>query len=166
MCPNKSTVAPDAGPYLISPCSWRLGSSWRHQMPLTFSSRRTLIAKLRLCFSPKDLVVAVRIKRRVDVNQIDASCWKFSQLLEIIAAVDDASANQRRRLCRHLSHSAESEAFGQRAVDCDTFARANIASIRLRDASVRPNDKIIARTSLRGTFTIRRKAAGPDAFKS
>src|SRR5262249_21295707 len=33
-----------------------------------------------------------------------------------------------------------------------SLSRSKIASIRLRDASVRPNDKIMVRTSLRGTF--------------
>ena len=40
------------------------------------------------------------------------------------------------------------------------------ALLRRRDPSVRPNDKIIVRTSRRGTFTIRSKASGPAASKS
>ena len=46
------------------------------------------------------------------------------------------------------------------------LARSNNASIFRRDAMVNASDRIIARTSLRATFTLPRNAAGPDAFKS
>src|SRR5216117_2613528 len=46
------------------------------------------------------------------------------------------------------------------------FARSNIASIAPHDAKVMASDKIILRTSPRGTFTVRCNAIGPAAFKS
>ena len=56
--------------------------------------------------APENLVIAVRVERRVDVNQIDARVWKFAELIEIIAAVDDARINYGRRLNGHLSNFA------------------------------------------------------------
>ena len=43
---------------------------------------------------------------------------------------------------------------------------ANILSIVLRDANVRASDRIIERTSLRGTLIWRRKAVVPASRKS
>jgi hypothetical protein len=40
--------------------------------------------------APEDFVVAIRVKRRVDINQIDAVVRQLAQLVEIIAAIDDA----------------------------------------------------------------------------
>ena len=45
--------------------------------------------------APEDFVVAVRVERRVDVDQIDAVIGQLPQLLEIVAAVDDAGVDQR-----------------------------------------------------------------------
>ena len=73
-------------------------------------------AALLFCLAPKHLIVPVRIKWRVDVDKIDARGGEFSQLVEIITAVDDARVDERRGLCRHFFQSAESEASGQRAV--------------------------------------------------
>ena len=44
-------------------------------------------------FAPEDFVIAVRVEWRVDVDQIDARVRKLAQLLEVIAAVDDARIN-------------------------------------------------------------------------
>ena len=51
---------------------------------------------LLLGFAPKDFVVAVRVERRVDVNEIDALRGQFFQLLQIVAAIDDAGVHLRR----------------------------------------------------------------------
>ena len=52
-------------------------------------------AALFPCFAPEDFVVAVRVKRRVDVDQIDAAVGQLAQLIEVIAAVDNARVDQR-----------------------------------------------------------------------
>ena len=49
-----------------------------------------------LCLAPEDLIVAVRIKRRVDINQVNAFVGEFFQLFEVIAAVNDAGIDERR----------------------------------------------------------------------
>ena len=56
--------------------------------------------------APEDFVVAVRVEWRVDVNQIDARIGKLAQLIEIIAAVDDARINYGRRFNGHLPNFA------------------------------------------------------------
>ncbi len=45
--------------------------------------------------APKDFVVAVRIERRVDVDEVDAALRQLAQLLQVIAAVDDAGVDER-----------------------------------------------------------------------
>jgi hypothetical protein len=50
-------------------------------------------APLLLRLAPKDLVVAVRVERRVDVNQIDAGGGQLSQLVEVIPSVDNTRIN-------------------------------------------------------------------------
>ena len=52
---------------------------------------------LLLRLSPKDLVVAVAVEGRVDVDQVDAALRQLRQLLQVVAAVDDARIDQRRR---------------------------------------------------------------------
>lgn len=54
----------------------------------------------------KTFVVAVRIEGRVDLNQIDALGRKFSQLIEIIAAIYDSRVDNGGGLGSHLSESA------------------------------------------------------------
>src|SRR6266567_5893146 len=123
-------------------------------------------AALLLGLALKLFIVAVRIKWRVDVNQVDARCWKFSQLVEIVAAINNTRIDECRRPCGHLSHFAESEASGQRADDRDNFERLKIASIDLRDAKVMASDQTIARTSRRETFTVRCNAPAPVSSRS
>jgi hypothetical protein len=48
-----------------------------------------------LCLAPEDLVVAVRVKRRVDINQVNAFVGEFFQLFEVIAAINDAGIDER-----------------------------------------------------------------------
>ena len=48
-----------------------------------------------LCLAPEDLVVAVRIKRRVDINQVNTFVGEFFQLFEVIAAINDAGIDER-----------------------------------------------------------------------
>ena len=43
-----------------------------------------------LRFAPEDLVVAVGVERRVDVDEVDAGVGELGELGEVVAAVDDA----------------------------------------------------------------------------
>jgi hypothetical protein len=47
---------------------------------------RTLLFRL----APEDFVITVRVERRVDIDQIDAALRQLAQLLEVIAAINDA----------------------------------------------------------------------------
>jgi hypothetical protein len=62
---------------------------------------------LLLRLAPEDLVVAVRVERRVEVDQVDAGVGQVAELFEAVAAVDDARVDQRRG--------------SPRAVDLDRF---------------------------------------------
>jgi hypothetical protein len=59
-------------------------------------------AALLLRLAPENFVVAIRVERRVDVDQIDAAIRQLAQLIEIIAAVDNPRVEQRGRFCGHL----------------------------------------------------------------
>jgi len=53
-------------------------------------------SKVRLSLvSP--LVVAVGVERRVDVDQVNATIGQLGELFEVVAAVDDARVDERRR---------------------------------------------------------------------
>jgi len=52
---------------------------------------------LFLGFAPEYFVVAVGVERRIDVDQIDARVRQLGQLFQIVAAIDDAGVQQRRR---------------------------------------------------------------------
>jgi hypothetical protein len=52
-----------------------------------------------LRLAPEDLVVAVGVERRVDVDEIDARRGESPQLVEIVPAVDDPRIDQ----CRGLT---------------------------------------------------------------
>jgi hypothetical protein len=43
-----------------------------------------------LGLAPEDLVIAVGVERRIDVDQVHAALGELAQLLQAIAAVDDA----------------------------------------------------------------------------
>ncbi len=58
-------------------------------------------AALLFRLAPKNFVVAIRVERRVDVDEIDAAVRQFVQLIEIIAAVDNPRVEQRGRFCGH-----------------------------------------------------------------
>jgi hypothetical protein len=64
---------------------------------------RTLLFR----FAPKDFVVSVRVEWRVDVDQIDARLRQLAELIEIIAAINDARVDQRRGF-GGLRHARES----------------------------------------------------------
>ena len=49
---------------------------------------------LLLGLAPEDFVVAVRVERRVDVDQIHARGGQLPELFEIVAAIDDAGVDQ------------------------------------------------------------------------
>ena len=49
-----------------------------------------------LCFSPEYFVIAVRVERRVDINQIDTGIGEFRKLFEVVAAIDYAGVYQSR----------------------------------------------------------------------
>lgn len=46
--------------------------------------------------APEHFVVAVRVERRIDVNQIHAGGGQFLELLQIIAAINYARVHDRR----------------------------------------------------------------------
>jgi hypothetical protein len=46
--------------------------------------------------SPKDLLDAVRVERRADIDQIDASGRQIAQLIQIIATGNDVRIDERR----------------------------------------------------------------------
>jgi len=54
-----------------------------------------------LCLAPEDLIVAVGVKRRVDVNQVNTTIGEFFQLVEVVAAVDYPRIDQCRGLTSH-----------------------------------------------------------------
>ncbi len=49
---------------------------------------------LLLALAPEDLVVAVAVEGRVDVDEVDAVVGELGQLLEVVAAVDDAGVEE------------------------------------------------------------------------
>ena len=59
---------------------------------------------LLLGLSPEYLVVAVRIERWIDVNEVDAVVGEFLELVQIIPAVDDAGVHERRGLAAGSAH--------------------------------------------------------------
>lgn len=46
---------------------------------------------------PEDFVIAIRVERWVNINQIDAGIREFRQLVEVIPAVNDLRVDERRR---------------------------------------------------------------------
>ena len=63
---------------------------------LLYASFRA-ICSFRISFT-EDFIVAIRIERRVDVDQIDAGVRQFGKLFEVVAAVDDAGIDEGGRL--------------------------------------------------------------------
>ena len=47
--------------------------------------------------APEDLVVAVRVEGRVDVDEVDRGVGEFLELHQVVAAIDDAGIHQGRR---------------------------------------------------------------------
>lgn len=58
--------------------------------------------------TPENFVVAVRIERRIDVDQVDRRVWQFFQLIEIVTAVDDAGVEERRTFSARRWHVGKS----------------------------------------------------------
>ena len=67
-------------------------------------------------FAPEDLVVAVGVEGRVDVDEVQAMVGELGELVEVVAAVDDAGIDEgrgaargggrgRRRVFGFLSHA-------------------------------------------------------------
>jgi hypothetical protein len=52
---------------------------------------------LLLGLAPKNLVIAVRVERRIDVDQVDAAGGELAKLVQAVATVDDAGVDHRRR---------------------------------------------------------------------
>ena len=50
---------------------------------------------LFLGFAPEHLVVAVRVERRVDVDEIHAGVRQVAELVEVVAAVDHPGIDER-----------------------------------------------------------------------
>lgn len=53
---------------------------------------------LLLGFAPEDLIVAVGVEGRINVNEVNAGVGQPLELLQIVAAVDDAGIHNRRGL--------------------------------------------------------------------
>ena len=51
---------------------------------------------LLLGLAPEDLVVAVGVEGRVDVDEVHAGVGELAELVEVVAAVDDAGIDQGR----------------------------------------------------------------------
>lgn len=45
--------------------------------------------------APKDFIISVAVKRRIDVDQVHAGGRKLFKLLQIVAAINDARIDQR-----------------------------------------------------------------------
>jgi hypothetical protein len=43
-----------------------------------------------LSLAPEDLIIAVGVKRRVDIDKVNAAVGEFFKLVEVVAAIDDA----------------------------------------------------------------------------
>ena len=56
-------------------------------------------------FAPKDFVVAVGVQRRVNVDEVNAAAGQFLELLQIVAAVNEASVHERGGALSGASHS-------------------------------------------------------------
>lgn len=57
---------------------------------------------------PKDFIIAIGIEGRVDVDQIDAAIGELRELVEVVAAVDDARVQKRRRFAARGTHRQKS----------------------------------------------------------
>ena len=62
---------------------------------------------LLLRLAPEHFVVAVGIEGRVDVDQVHAVVRELLELVEVVAAVDDAGVQQRRRFAAGGTHPRE-----------------------------------------------------------
>jgi len=49
-----------------------------------------------LCFAPEDLVVAVGVEGRVDIDEVDTFIGELFQLVEVVAAIDDTRIEEGR----------------------------------------------------------------------
>ena len=49
---------------------------------------------LLLCLAPEDFVVAVGVEGRVDVDEIEAVGGELAELVEVVAAIDDAGVEE------------------------------------------------------------------------
>ncbi len=52
-------------------------------------------AAFLLRLAPENFVIAVRVERRIDINEIRASVRQFLELIEVIAAINNAGVDQR-----------------------------------------------------------------------
>ena len=48
-----------------------------------------------LGLTPKHLVIAIRVERRVNVNQVNASGREFRELVQVVTAINNAGVHQR-----------------------------------------------------------------------
>ena len=58
---------------------------------------------LFLRLAPEDFVVAVGVERRVNVDEVHAGVGQFLELLQIVAAVNDARIDERRGTCSRFA---------------------------------------------------------------
>jgi len=67
---------------------------------------------------PEDFVVAVGVEGRVEIFEVNTGVGQFLQLLQIVAAIDDARVDKRGRFrrcrCRFLGHAVQCSGGDQR----------------------------------------------------
>ena len=69
----------------------QLEAAWTHKLdvgPRRFMS--ILEGPLLLRLAPEDLIRPVGVERRININEINRGIGQLAQLLQVVAAVDDA----------------------------------------------------------------------------
>jgi hypothetical protein len=93
----------------------QLHAAGPHEIDVRFCGFVTVLeGTLFFRFAPEHLIVAIRVERWINVDQVNAGVGKFSQLIEAVAAIDDPSIEQGGRAFTHSrwgcisSHSTKS----------------------------------------------------------
>src|SRR5665213_233077 len=73
---------------------------------------------LLLGLAPKNFVVAIRVERRIDVAKVYAVVRELPELIEAVAAMDDASIDERRGAEHLLNVQAVVEKISQPTLAC------------------------------------------------
>ena len=80
-------------------CICRLISNFRIELVNVGAGGFVAVFKgaLLLGLAPEDLVVAVGVKGRINVNQIHAGVGQFGELFQVVTAINDAGVQERGR---------------------------------------------------------------------